>query len=111
VGLARGRQWRRGRRYFVERAVARDIVWLARARVFHDIRYGIVQVDAADAATRVAPHGVVLGDPQATPPLGKLGIWMGPNRRIVLVERAPTGRRFYRELRRGIAYRSTLGEF
>jgi hypothetical protein len=101
----------RGRRWFAERAVARDLQWLARARAFYDIRYGVVQVDAAGAAKRLGPHVVVLRAPQATPAVGKLGIWMGPNRRIVLVERTPTGRRFYVELRRGIAYRTNLSEY
>jgi hypothetical protein len=99
----------RGRRYFIERAVARDIEWLTRARAFYDIRYGVVNVHAAGAAKHLGPHVVVLSGPQATPRLGKLGIWIGPNRRIVLVERASTGRRFYFEIRRGIMYRTNLG--
>jgi hypothetical protein len=49
-----------------------------------------------------------LESPAATPPLGKLGIWIGDGRRIVLVEQAPTGHRLYFELRRGIAYRTNL---
>ena len=101
----------RGRRYFTERAVARDLTWLARARVFYDIRYGLVHVDAADAARHLHGNVVALDGAQETPPLGKLGIWIGPGRRIVLVERAPTGRRLYLELRRGIIYRTNLSEF
>jgi hypothetical protein len=101
----------RGRRYFAERAVTRDIEWLARARIFYDIRYGVVTVDAASAAKHLGPHVVALAATTATPPVGKLGIWMGPKRRIVLVERAPTGRRFFLELRRGIMYRTNLGGF
>lgn len=101
----------RGRRYFAERAVARDIQWLTRARVFYDLRYGVANVDAAGAARQLGSHVIALDGPRATPPVGKLGVWMGPNRRIVLVERAPTGRRFYFELRRGIMYRTNLGEF
>jgi hypothetical protein len=101
----------RGRRYFVERAVARDITWLARSRVFYDIRYGVVRVDAAGAVRRLGGHLAALDNPQATPALGKLGIWMGDGRRIVLVERAQTGRRFYLELRRGIIYKTNLTEF
>jgi hypothetical protein len=101
----------RGRRYFAERAAARDLQWLARARVFYDIRYGVVRVDSAGAARHLGSHAVAISSPQATPAVGKLGIWIGPNRRIVLVERASTGRRFSLELRRGITYRTNLGEF
>jgi hypothetical protein len=31
----------RGRRFLAERAIARDITWLARARRFREIRYGL----------------------------------------------------------------------
>ena len=99
-----------GRRYFVERAVARDIEWLARSRVFHDIRYARQQLSSAEAAHRLAPRVVPMSSPSETPSAGRLGIWVGPNRRIVLAERAPTGRRFYLELRRGLNYRTNLDE-
>jgi hypothetical protein len=99
-----------GRRYFVERAVARDIEWLARSRVFHDIRYARRPLSAADAAHRLAPRVVPMGGPAETPPVGRLGIWIGPNRRIVLVERAPTGLRLYLEIRHGAIYRTNLGD-
>jgi hypothetical protein len=49
-----------------------------------------------------------LDKPEATPPVGKLGVWIGDGRRIVLVERATTGRRLYLEIRRGIIYRTNL---
>jgi hypothetical protein len=101
----------RGRRYFTERAIARDLTWLARARIFYDIRYGVARVDAAGAARHLEGNVVALEGPHQTPPIGKLGIWMGPGRRIMLVERAPTGRRLYLELRRGITYRTNLSEF
>jgi len=91
--------------------VARDLQWLARARAFYDIRYGVVRVDAAGAARQLGAHVVPLDSPQATPPLGRLGIWIGDGRRVVLIEQAPTGRRFFLELRRGIIYRTNLGEF
>jgi hypothetical protein len=42
--------------------------------------------------------------------VGRLGIWIGPNRRIVLVERAPTGLRLYLEIRHGAIYRTNLGD-
>ena len=101
----------RGRRYFTERSVARDLTWLARAHVFYDIRYGVVHVDAAGAAQHLGGNVVALDGPQETPPVGKLGIWTGDDRRIVLVEQAPTGRRFYLDLRHGLIYKTNLGEF
>ena len=99
-----------GRRYFVERAVARDIAWLARARVFHDVRYARQPLSAAAVARRLAPRVVPMRGPSEAPPVGRLGLWIGPSRRVVLVERAPTGRRFYLELRRGVIYRTNLGD-
>jgi hypothetical protein len=101
----------RGRRYLAERAVARDVAWLARARVFRDIRYATRPFTSGSAARTLGQHAVPLSGPTADPPVGKLGIWIGPSRRIVLAERAPTGRRFFFELRRGIAYRTNLTDF
>ena len=98
----------RGRAYLAERAVARDLGWLARARSFRDIRYDLRPFTSSTAARWLGDHVVPLGSPVATPPLGKLGIWLGPARRIMLVGRAPTGRRLFFELRRGIAYRTNL---
>jgi len=98
----------KGRRLFAERAVARDISWLARARVFRDIRYGRPPLSADEVARRLGSHVVPLDKPEATPPVGKLGVWIGDGRRIVLVEPATTGRRLYLEIRRGIIYRTNL---
>ncbi len=98
----------KGRRYFTERAVARDIAWLARSRVFKAVRYAQRPFTSASAAGYLAERVDPLAAPTGTPPLGRLGIWLGPNRRIVLVERAPTGRRFFLELRRGVIYRTNL---
>lgn len=98
----------RGRRYFAERAVARDIAWLARARVFHDFRYAHAPISAQAVARRLGKHVVELSSPSSTPPTGKLGIWAGDRLRVVLVERAATGRRLYLELRDGIIYRTNL---
>jgi hypothetical protein len=98
----------RGRTYLAERAVARDLGWLARARVFREIRYALQPFTSATAARRLGAHAVPLATATSTPPAGKLGIWIGPGRRIVLAERAPTGRRLYYELRKGIAYRTNL---
>jgi len=98
----------RGRRFFSERATARDIAWLARARVFHDIRYARQPLDAIEVARQLGSHVVPLASPNATPPNGKLGIWLGAPRHIVLVERTTTGRRLYLELRHGVKYRTNL---
>lgn len=98
----------KGRRFFTERAVGRDISWLARGRVFRDFRYGHERVSAEEVARRLGSHVVPLANPEATPPVGKLGIWLGDTRRIVLVERATTGRRLYLDIRRGIIYRTNF---
>src|SRR6266516_3524425 len=98
----------RGRAYLAGRATARDIAWLARARVFHDIRYARRPLSSDEVARRLGSHVVSLRRPGASPPIGKLGIWLGEPRHIVLVERATTGRRLYLELRRGVQYRTNL---
>jgi hypothetical protein len=98
----------RGRRYFAERAAARDIAWLARARIFHSIRYARKPLSVSEVVRRLGNHTLPLDTPEATPPIGKLGIWLGDQNRIVLVERATTGRRLYLEIRRGINYRTNL---
>ncbi len=98
----------KGRRYLLERAAARDIAWLARARIFHDIRYAREPLSTKEVARRLGGHVVPLDSAKATPPTGKLGLWLGSPKRIVLVERATTGRRLYLEIRRGIIYRTNL---
>jgi hypothetical protein len=98
----------RGNHYFAERAAARDLAWLARARVFKDIRYAKEPLSAESAARRLGGHVVPLATPNATPPTGKLGIWLGDPKRIVLAERAPTGRRLYLEIRHGVIYQTNL---
>jgi hypothetical protein len=98
----------RGRVYLAERAVARDISWLTRARVFREIRYGLRPFTSATAARWLGSHAVPLESEASTPELGKLGIWIGRGRRIVLAERTPTGRRLYAEIRRGVLYRTNL---
>jgi hypothetical protein len=98
----------RGRVYLADRAVERDIEWLARARVFRDVRYALRPFTSESAASWLGSHVVPLRTAGATPPAGKLGIWIGPERRIVLAERTASGRRLYLELRRGISYRTNL---
>jgi len=98
----------RGRLYFAERAAARDIAWLVRARIFRSIRYAREPLTTTEVVRRLGDHTMPLDTPGATPPIGKLGIWLGDKNRIVLVERATTGRRLYLEIRRGINYRTNL---
>jgi hypothetical protein len=98
----------RGRVYLTERAVARDVAWLTHARIFTPIRYAQRPFTSASAASVLRAHAVPLPSADGTPPVGKLGIWLGPDRRIVLAERTPTGRRLFVELRRGITYRTNL---
>jgi hypothetical protein len=59
-------------------------------------------------ARRLGSRVVPLDSPDATPPVGKLGVWTGDSRRIVLVERATTGRRLLLDIRRGIIYRTNF---
>ena len=97
-----------GRRFYAERAAARDISWLARASRFREIRYARGPLSTEQVARRLGNHVVPLASAEGTPPIGKLGVWVGNRRRIVLVERATTGRRLYLEIRRGIIYRTNL---
>lgn len=99
---------RRGAVYLSERATARDISWLTRARIFREIRYAQRPFTSGSAARWLGSHAVPLQRATSTPVEGKLGIWLGPARRIVLAERTPTGRRLYVELRKGIVYRTNL---
>jgi hypothetical protein len=98
----------KGRRHFIERAVGRDIAWLARSRIFKAVRYAQRPFTSATAAAYLAERVDPLARPSDTPPVGRLGIWLGPRRRIVLVERASTGRRLFLELRRGVIYETNL---
>jgi hypothetical protein len=97
-----------GRRFLAERATARDIAWLARARIFREIRYAPQPLSTAEVTHQLGSHVVPLASPNATPPTGKLGLWLGEPKRIVLVERATTGRRLYLEMRHGVQYRTNL---
>lgn len=98
----------KGRRFYAERAAARDISWLARASIFREIRYAQRPPSTKEVARRLGNHVVPLASAGETPPIGKLGVWVGDPRRIVLVERATTGRRLYLEIRRGVIYRTNL---
>jgi hypothetical protein len=98
----------RGRRFFAERAVARDIAWLARARVFREIRYAKESLSTENVARRLGSRVVPLETLDSTPPVGKLGVWTGAGRRIVLAARATTGRRLFLDIRGGVIYRTNF---
>lgn len=100
----------RGRRFFADRAVARDLAWLARARVFKRVRYANPMPPAAEIARRLGGHVVALPGPRSTPPLGRIGIWTGPGARLVLVGRTPTGTRLFLDYRNGKIYRTNAAE-
>jgi hypothetical protein len=72
------------------------------------VRYAQQPFTSASAAEYLAERVDPLAGPTDTLPPGPLGIWLGPKRRIVLVERAPTGRRLFLELRRGVIYETNL---
>jgi hypothetical protein len=98
----------RGRRFFTERAVARDLAWLARARVFKHLRYSNPMPAAASVAARFGGRVVALPEATSTPSLGRIGLWTGPGARLVLIERAPTGRRLFLDYRHGQIYRTNF---
>jgi len=76
--------------------------------VFRDIRYAKESLSADDVARRLGTRVVPLETADSTPPIGKLGVWTGDQRRIVLVERAATGRRLFLDIRGGIIYRTNF---
>lgn len=100
----------RGRRFFEDRAVARDLAWLARARVFKHIRYSNPVPPATQVAQQLGARVIALPDPSATPPPGKIGLWTGPDARLVLVAKIPTGRRLFLDYRHGRIYRTNAAE-
>jgi hypothetical protein len=98
----------RGRRFFTERAVARDLAWLARARVFKHVRYANPMQPAVDVAAQLGQRVVALPKTTSSPPLGRIGIWTGPDARVVLVARTPTGRRLFLDYRHGQIYKTNF---
>jgi hypothetical protein len=83
-----------GRRFFAERATARDLANLVRSASFRTLRK---KGPAPSAATVVARFGspiAALRSPGERPPPGRIGYWARGNR-AVLSEIAPTGTRFF----------------
>lgn len=99
----------RGRRYFAERAAARDIAWLVRSLEFQAVRYHRGTASARALAAGL-PHRVVpLTSASATPARGRIGLWVGPRGRLLVVDRASTGRRLWIELHASRVWRSNVG--
>jgi hypothetical protein len=83
-----------GRRFFGERATARDLANLVRSAAFRTLRK---KGPAPPAATVIARFGspiVALRSPGERARLGRIGYWARGNR-AVLSEIAPTGTRFF----------------
>jgi hypothetical protein len=98
----------RGRRYFADRAAARDIAWLVRSRQFQPVRYHRGAASARALADSLPRRVVPLASPSATPASGTIGLWVGPRGRLLVVDRALTGRRLWIELRGSRVWRTNV---
>ena len=85
----------KGRRYFVDRAAARDLALFVRMAKMQRIR----KLTGAELLAALAPYPILrLPSANATPPVGKIGFTATANG-VTFVERSPTGRRFFVEIR------------
>jgi len=85
----------KGRRYFIDRAAARDLALFVRMAKMQRIR----KLTGAKLIAALAPYPIVrLPSAGATPPLAKIG-FAPTTDGVTFVERSPTGRRFYVEIR------------
>jgi hypothetical protein len=103
----------RGRRFFAERAAARDLAYFVRSPRIKALRRALKRDPSAvlPAAARVArrfPSRVVaLPSPTALPPRDAVGVWTDGARKLVAT-RAVGGRRLFVELRSGRIGRHNL---
>ena len=97
-----------GRRFFADRAAARDLTLFLRSSLTQRTRH--LTGDALRAAlTRAYGRRIVaLRSPAASPPVGQLGYW-ADGARTIFVERSETGTRFFVELSNGQIRRHNLG--
>ena len=90
----------KGRRFFADRAAARDLSLFFRSRAMHRIR--------KETGTRLVDdlsrYPIVRS---TSPPVGKIGYTVAAGG-ATFVERSPTGRRFFVEVRRGKIRRSNV---
>jgi hypothetical protein len=83
-----------GRRFFAERATARDLANLVRSAAFRTLRRKGAAAPAARVVARFGSPIDALRSPGERPPPGRIGYWARGNR-AVLSEIAPTGTRFF----------------
>ena len=85
----------KGRRYFADRAAARDLALFVRMAKMQRVR----KLTGAKLIGALAPYPIVrLPSTGGTPPVGKIGFAPTANG-VTFVERSPTGRRFFVEIR------------
>jgi len=85
----------KGRRYFADRAAARDLALFVRSAKMQRIR----KLTGAALIRGLAPYPIVrLGSPDASPALGKIG-YAPTADGVTFVERSGSGRRFVVEVR------------
>lgn len=95
-----------GRRYFGERAAARDLAYFVRSPKLSAIRdamkhRGVAAPSARSIAARFRARVLPVRSRTAGPPAGYIGVWSDRRSVIVASTRAPDGRRFYITLQRG----------
>jgi hypothetical protein len=96
----------RGRRFFAERAAARDLAYFVRSPRIKALRRllkrdpGAALPAAAEVARRFPERVVALGSPTAHPPGGQVGVWTDGRRRLVAT-RSVGGRRLFVDIRSG----------
>jgi hypothetical protein len=96
----------RGRRFFAERAAARDLAYFVRSPRIKALRRALKRdagavLPASDEVARRFPERVVaLRSATAQPPGGQIGVWTDGRRRLV-ASRVVSGRLLFVELRSG----------
>jgi hypothetical protein len=93
----------RARRYFADRATARDLALLVRSRRMQQLRR-----DPAAIASAYGSALVRLSSRTAFAPVGRIGYWTGDGG-VTFGETSPTGLRFYVRVESGRIVRQNLG--
>jgi hypothetical protein len=84
-----------GRRYFADRAAARDLALFVRTAKVQRVR----KLTGAALVAGLSRYPIVrLGSASSSPPLGQIGYALAPDG-VVFVEQSPSGRRFVVEIR------------